>query len=117
MFYYARCLDDGTGVPMSKNDATTWYAKAIDPLKKEAEGGDRAAMVCYAMALDQGLGTVINSPEARRWYAKAATMSDMIAQQWCYAHHVNFQFTGGNGPGSALVLPHKVTLGKRTPNP
>src|SRR5262249_28475526 len=56
MFYYGRCLDNGTGVPQSKSDAAEWYAKAIEPLKKLATDGERAAMVCYAMALEQGLG-------------------------------------------------------------
>jgi TPR repeat protein len=115
MFYYGRCLDEGTGLPKSKSDAALWYEKAIDPLKKGAEGGDRAAMVCYAMAQDQGLGTDINPSEARRWYAKAATLGDTIAQKWCYDHHVNFEMTGSNGLGSKIVLPHKVTLEKRTP--
>jgi len=121
MFYYARCLDEGTGVPMSKSDAAMWYAKAIDPLKKSAEGGERAAMVCYAIALDQGLGVDINTSEARKWYVKAAALGDTIAQQWCYEHHVDFQVSSApsSSPSPSLVLPHKVFFGKRatTPNP
>ncbi|MDR3403674.1 MAG: serine/threonine-protein kinase [Chthoniobacter sp.] len=115
MFNYGRCLDQGSGVPMSKADATTWYAKAIDPLKKEAEDGARAAMVCYAMALDEGLGIDRNPAEAKRWYAKAATLGDAIAQQWCLENHVAFQGPMPNTPAPPVTtLPNnKNYFGKR----
>lgn len=113
MFYYGRCLDEGTGVPMSKSDAAMWYAKAIDSLKKGAESGSRAEMVCYAMALDGGLGVEQNSAEAKRWYIKAASLGDTIAQQWCYEHRVDFQVLGSGNSRPSLTLPQKVFVGKR----
>jgi TPR repeat protein len=116
MFYYARCLDEGSGVPMSKADAQMWYLKAIGPLKKEAEEGSRAAMVCYAMALDQALGIDRNLSEARRWYARAAALGDPMAADWCVQNHVAFQPPPGSLPTSTAPSPRKVFLGKRTGN-
>jgi len=117
MFYYGRCLDEGTGVPISKTDAQMWYAKAVEPLRKESESGSRAAMVCYAMALDQGLGVEKNFSEAKRWYAKAATLGDTMAEQWCFQNHVDFQIPPSSLSTSTINLPHKVYIGKRMGTP
>ena len=117
MFYYARCLDEGTGVLMSRTDAQMWYGKAIEPLKKESESGSRAAMVCYAMALDQGLGVDKNVSEAKHWYAKAATLGDTMAEQWCFQNHVDFQMPPPSSSTSMVSLPHKVYIGKRVATP
>jgi TPR repeat protein/tRNA A-37 threonylcarbamoyl transferase component Bud32 len=115
MFYYGRCLDKGTGIPASKSEAAIWYAKAIEPLMKEAEEGSRAAMVCYAMALEEGLGIDANPKEAKRWYVKAATLGDSIAQQWCIDNHVDFNGPTPNTPAPQITghNQNKPFMGKR----
>jgi TPR repeat protein len=117
MFYYARCLDQGTGVVKSTSDAQSWYGKAIGSLKKEAEGGSRAAMLCYAMACDEGLGIDKNSAEAKRWYIKAASLGDTIAEQWCFQNRVGFPIPASGLSTSTITVPRKGFGGKRVPTP
>jgi TPR repeat protein len=111
MFYYAKCLEGGDGFPASQPMADTWYTKAIEPLKVQAEARVRPAMYCYAQCLEGGKGVPRDPVAAATWYSKAASAGENLAIQWCIAHKVDFKVTNDAQTPSKLTLPHRVSIG------
>jgi len=111
MFYYAKCLETGDGFPASQPQSDTWYSKAIEPLKTQAEAHVRPAMYCYAQCLENGKGVPRDPAAAATWYSKAASAGEALAITWCVDHKVNFRVNGDSQTPSKLTLPHRVTIG------
>jgi len=103
MFYYGKCLEDGTGVPVTKDEAAQWYAKAAEPLRKEADEGSRPAMVAYAMCLENGKGVERNPTVVTAYYIKAACLGDPVAGKWCADHKVPFR-VNTSAPGQGVLF-------------
>ena len=106
MFYYGYCLEDGIGVPISKEEAAQWYGKAAEPLRKEADEGSRPAMAAYAMCLENGKGVERNPTGAAKFYTKAASLGDPAAGKWCTDHQVPFRINISTPGQGVLFLPH-----------
>jgi len=105
MFYYGKCLEDGTGVPVSKDEAAQWYAKAAEPLRREADEGSRPAMLCYAMCLEGGKGVEKNPTEVSNYYKKAAILGDPVAGKWCADHQIPYRVNNSVPGQGVLFLP------------
>ena len=105
MFYYGKCLDEAIGVPVDKDQAAQWYAKAADPLRKEADEGSRPAMVCYALCLENGRGAARDPTGATKYYTKAAALGEALAAKWCVDHKVVFRINSSASGQGVLFLP------------
>jgi serine/threonine protein kinase/TPR repeat protein len=105
IFYYAKCLEEGVGVPVSKADSAQWYAKAGEPLRKEADEGSRPAMLCYALCLENGKGVARDPTGASKFYIKAAVLGDPTAGKWCIDHKVVFRINTSVPGQGVLLLP------------
>jgi TPR repeat protein len=105
MFYYGKCLEEGTGVPVSKDEAAQWYAKAAESLRREADEGSRPAMVCYAMCLEGGRGVERNPTEVSKYYLRAAALGDPVAGKWCTDHQIPYRVNTSVPGQGVLFLP------------
>jgi TPR repeat protein len=103
MFHYAKCLEEGLGVPVSTAEAAQWYGKASDQLRREADEGSRPAMVCFAICLENGKGTARDPTGASKFYSRAAALGDSPAAKWCMDHQVFFR-ANISAPGQGVLF-------------
>ena len=115
MFYYGKCLEEGTGVPVSKDEAAQWYAKAAESLRREADEGSRPAMVCYAMCLEGGRGVERNPTEVSKYYLRAAALGDPVAGKWCTDHQIPYRVNTSVPGQGVLFLPRAFINAGNTP--
>ena len=77
-----RCLEFGTGLPQSIEQAVKWYRAA-------AENGNAPGQCCLGFLYESGQGVEQNWEEAVRWYRAAAEQDyprALCNLAWCYEH-------------------------------
>jgi TPR repeat protein len=71
--------DEAVGVQLFEKKE---YTRALEPLRRAAEGGQSKAQCCLASCYLNGLGVSKNEVEAAKWYRKAAEQGVAEAQFW-----------------------------------
>ncbi len=79
-YYYASCLEAGSGLPQDTNRASEIYKKIFPGILELAKKNDALAQNIIGGMYKNGEGVAKTNIEAIRWYQKAANQGYAIAQ-------------------------------------